>query len=248
MPDRSAHRNTPTARGSRPGTRTRLDALVESAARVFARQGFRRTQMADVARELGVSAGALYRYVEGKEALFALVVQRAFAEDPPPPPASLPVPQPSPEELRAVVRARLDRSRATPRLARAVRRSPHGDVRTELRGLLAELYDHIARNREGIRLLESSSRDWPELAAEYYGGGRDPLLRDWERYLVDRIARGRLAPVPDVAVAARMVLETVAWFGWHRFGDPMPTDFDEAATRDTVVALLERALAPGGPR
>jgi AcrR family transcriptional regulator len=68
-----------------------LDDLVHAAASVFSRQGFRRTQMADIAREVGLSAGALYGYVEGKEALFDLALQRAFLDAPPPPP-SLPVP------------------------------------------------------------------------------------------------------------------------------------------------------------
>ena len=44
----------------------RLDQLLNCATRVFIEKGYRRTQMADVAREMGVSAGTLYGYVEGK--------------------------------------------------------------------------------------------------------------------------------------------------------------------------------------
>src|SRR5260370_14299137 len=53
----------------------RLDQLVESALRVFAQKGYARTQMSDVAREMGVSQGTLYNYVESKEALFALLIE-----------------------------------------------------------------------------------------------------------------------------------------------------------------------------
>ena len=36
-------------------------------------------------------------------------------------------------------------------------------------------------------------------------------------------ARGRLASVPDAAIAARLAIETTAWFAWHRLGDPFPS-------------------------
>ena len=55
----------------------RLARLVECATQVFITQGYRRTQMADVAKALGVAKGTLYLYVESKEALFDLVVRSA---------------------------------------------------------------------------------------------------------------------------------------------------------------------------
>ena len=60
-----------------------LEHVVAAAGRVFAELGYRRTRMSDVAREAGLSPGALYTYVEGKEALFHLVVsQRAGGNAP----------------------------------------------------------------------------------------------------------------------------------------------------------------------
>ncbi|MGH7802861.1 MAG: helix-turn-helix domain-containing protein, partial [Candidatus Binatia bacterium] len=44
----------------RPRTDTRLADLVAAATRVFIGQGYRRTQMADVAEELGVAKGTIY--------------------------------------------------------------------------------------------------------------------------------------------------------------------------------------------
>ncbi len=39
--------------------------------------------MADIAREMGVSEAALYRYVDGKEGLFLLVVRQALLQEEP---------------------------------------------------------------------------------------------------------------------------------------------------------------------
>ena len=50
--------------------------LLKSAARVFARDGLKRARMADIARDMGVAHGSLYNYVESKEALFLLLVER----------------------------------------------------------------------------------------------------------------------------------------------------------------------------
>ena len=49
----------------------RLSTVVDTAAGVFIRHGYRRTQMQDVADELGLAKGTLYLYAGGKEALFA---------------------------------------------------------------------------------------------------------------------------------------------------------------------------------
>ena len=60
---------------------------------MFGRLGYRRTRMADVATQAGLSSGAVYTYVESKEALFHLVFAHAFgqfAEGMPAPPLATP--------------------------------------------------------------------------------------------------------------------------------------------------------------
>src|SRR6266498_4434395 len=66
----------------RPRPEDRLEDVVRAGAALFARRGYRRTQMANVAREMGVSPGNLYNYVEGKDALFYLVLRRGFGGRP----------------------------------------------------------------------------------------------------------------------------------------------------------------------
>src|SRR5215213_6391283 len=75
----------------RPQPADRLEDVIHAGATVFARRGYRRTQMADVAREMGVSPGNLYNYVEGKDALFYLVLRRVLGERAGEQPLELPV-------------------------------------------------------------------------------------------------------------------------------------------------------------
>lgn len=62
-----------------PKTKPRLDRtrILDVAERHFSKMGFRKTSLADVARELGVVKGALYYYIpQGKQELFDLVFER----------------------------------------------------------------------------------------------------------------------------------------------------------------------------
>jgi hypothetical protein len=48
--------------------------------------------------------------------------------------------------------------------------------------------------------------------------------------------------MPDDAIAARIVLETVSFFAMHRHTAPDSDQFDDAATRETVLAVLTAAF------
>lgn len=221
----------------------RLNEIVEAAVRVLLKRSYRRAQMADVAGEMGVSPGTLYNYVEGKEALFHLIVERAFRDEPLPLPDTLPVPTPPPGATLESLRRRLGRGVPLPRLDAALTRRRVGDARAELEGIVRELYAVVSRNRRGIVLLERSAHDWPELEAVVFHGMRRSALKRLERFLDLRMRAKLLRDVPDRAACARLVNETVAWFAMHRHGDPDSADVAEASAEATVVDVLVHGLA-----
>lgn len=213
---------------------------------MFIARGYRRTQMADVARETGVSPGTLYGYVEGKEALFRLLVDRAFTAEPGEPP-ELPVRTPAPGATLARLRERLTQETALPGLSAALARGARAkavDPRAELEGILRELYDLIEQTRLGIALIERSAVDQPQLATLSYVDVRRKLIERLTRYLERRIASGALRAVPDPATAARLVLETITWFARHRLGDADSANIDDATARETTIDFLVHGLAP----
>src|SRR5215470_3552082 len=109
----------------------RLARLVDCATRVFIAQGYRRTQMADVAAALGVAKGTLYLYVESKDALFDLVLRCADAEHPATHLPLLPLPHPQPGATLHYVRERLAANQTLPALAGALTRQRVRDARAE---------------------------------------------------------------------------------------------------------------------
>lgn len=225
---------------------SRLAELVESAARVFTVRGYRRTQMADVAAAMGVAPGTLYLYVESKEALFHFLVERGWTDELVAP--ELPIrTQPAAATL-GLLRDRLATAMRLPRLEAALRGPVPRDATAELAGIVRELYDMVARYRVGIRLLERSALDWPELAGILYGDARASLFAALEAYLRTRIEAGRFRAVPDVAGMARLVNESVAWFAMHRYADPHSAGLDDRLAEETVVHTLVSALAKSPPR
>jgi AcrR family transcriptional regulator len=66
----------PRKRPLQERSRATVDAIVEAAARILAREGFDATSVNDVAELAGVSIGSLYQYFPGKGALAAAVAER----------------------------------------------------------------------------------------------------------------------------------------------------------------------------
>lgn len=219
----------------------RFHDLVEAATQVFVEQGYRRTQMADVAARMGVAKGTVYLYVESKEALFDAVVRHADRGERLALPERLPVPTPPPGATLEEVRKRVAET-GLPVLTEALARRRVVDVRTEIEAIVRELYGLLARHRVGIKLLDRCAHDHPELAAVWYGTGREAVQDLLRRYLEERIRRRRLAPVEDPAVTARIVLETAVFWAVHRHWDPSPQSVDERVAEDAVVQFILRAL------
>ena len=213
----------------------RLEQLVRSATEVFIEQGYRRTQMADVARALGVAKGTVYLYVESKQALFDLACR--FADRPFSPPLALPVPTPAPGATLELIRARIASQQVFPALAQAL--SGHA----ELADVVGEIYDTLERNKTGLKLIDRSARDLPELAELWFRGARGQLVTALSIYL----ERLLTVDVGDGTVAARFIVETCAFWAVHRHWDSDPIRVDDATARAAIVDLVARALSKGDP-
>lgn len=222
----------------------RLWRLVDVAAEVFIAQGYRRTQMDDVAEALSVAKGTVYACVESKAALFDAAV--SFADNPEllPGPEALPLRTPPDGATLEKLRARLAEGVRDLELARALKRGPPGDPAAEFSAIARDLYQRLARNRRSIKIVDRCAAEQPKLAALWFGEGRGVQLHVLTQVLERRIAQGVLRPLPDVAVAARVVLETIVFWAVHRHWDPQPQQVAEDQLPSVLVDLLLRGLAP----
>ncbi|WP_411082361.1 TetR/AcrR family transcriptional regulator [Streptomyces sp. cmx-18-6] len=67
------------ARVSQEHLDARRRQILDGAARCFARSGFHGTSMQDVLKEVGLSAGAVYRYFPGKEDIIAAITEETLS-------------------------------------------------------------------------------------------------------------------------------------------------------------------------
>jgi AcrR family transcriptional regulator len=227
----------------------RLADVAHAACQVFIDKGYRRALLTDVAAELGLSHALLYRCAQSKEALFELALRHAINPDEVTS-VEVPVPTPAPGRFLQLVREWAADQARFPVLDAAV--EDHGDSSTsenvagEVAGIVGECYAFIERARPLLALIERSAPDLPELYEFYYTRLRRSYLARLTDYLRARIGAGALRPVPEVGAAARFVVESVAWFAWHRVGDPDSAEITDELARQTVSDLLVAALLPPG--
>jgi AcrR family transcriptional regulator len=221
---------------------TRIADLVVAATRVFIAQGYRRTQMADVAAELGVAKGTVYLSVESKEALFDLILRYADAGGGVSVPKRLPIGAPRRGATLAYVRERLTREPLVAEImALGARRRP-ADLRAELEAVLGKVYDVLSANRVGIKLVDRCAADHPGLGELWFQGGRQGILAALREYFESRARTKELRHFQDSEVVARIVLETLVFWAVHRHWDPSPMAIEEAVARSTAIGFLSAAL------
>lgn len=220
---------------------TRLPNLIEAALRVFSLKGFRRTQMADIAREMGMSPGSLYNHVESKEALFYLVIDAGFGENASSP-VAFPVRTPAPGAIAKRVEELFKTTAETPMLAAALKRPRAENPSAELGAIVRELYAISYRTAAATKMIERSSFDLPELANVFYRKLRSGLVERIARLIESRASAGQYRRVPHPSVAARLLIETITWFARNRHGDPASQDITDEAAEETVVDMLVNSL------
>ena len=217
----------------------RLDNIVAAATEVFMRRGYVQARMEHVAEAAGIAPGTLYLYVEGKESLFELALRRAFhdrsALELELPYAGGSVVERSWQLVRDAIDFPLMFER--PHLREAI------DVRSEFTALVSELYDWLSHHWQGVRMIERCASDWPELHAYFYKDLRRDGLNRWTEYLDHRGRQGHLRAMPDTATAARVIMETIAFFAMHRHTAP-DSDMPDDVARTTVLAILTSAFVP----
>lgn len=221
----------------------RFAALVETATKTFVARGYRLTQMADVADALGVAKGTLYCYVESKEALFDAAVR--FADDlPSSNPAKLPLPTPASGSTVRYIQTRLVDAAQDLELVRVLSQPKGARARPdEFERIVRDLYRRMFANRRALVLVDRCAMDFPDLAAVWFEQGRQSQVSLIATYFEKRVADRKLRPIPNVPLAARMVLETIALWAIHMPWDASPHSFDDDVVETSVVDMLTNAYA-----
>src|SRR5215469_4396545 len=153
-----------------------LTEVADAAVRVFTDKGFRRAGISDVSAALGLSHGALYTYVDSKQALLYLALLRTIR----PHEAArlaLPVADPPSEDIVTLLESWLSSQEGTP---------VSGEMRPadqELGALIDALYGFVEDNRRAVQLIARCAPDLPELAQWFFVQRRRTTIEQIGEYL-----------------------------------------------------------------
>jgi AcrR family transcriptional regulator len=228
---------------ARPIPPERFSRLVDAATKTFVARGYRLTQMADVAEALGVAKGTLYGYVESKEALFDAAVRFADSQGALPEPSELPWPTPEAGSTVKYVQTRLMEEVRQLVLVTALSAPQTSSRMGDFEAVIRDLLRRMSGSRRALKLVDRCAVDHPQLAAVWFQEGRYGLVGLLAAYLERRSCTGEIRRIPNVQLAARMVLETIALWAIHMPWDPAPRPLAEDEIEDAVVDLLVHAYA-----
>ena len=232
---------------ARRSAHERFPEVIAAAVRVFARDGYRLAHMSDVAREAGLSEAAVYRYVDGKETLFALAIRHALLLEPLPgadEAGQFPLAAPSLAEMIGQARVFVAAEVPFGALAEAVCTDSPDDAAGEFGQILRELFVLEEQTALAVDMVERSARELPELADLLNAGLRRPVLDALTDYVDRRAAAGALRVTPDSGATALFVLETLTWFARHRQADPVGAALGPGLAQETAVDAVLHALVP----
>jgi AcrR family transcriptional regulator len=218
----------------------RLTEIAEAATACFSELGFRRTQVADIARRMKVSVGTIYLYVDSKEALFHLAVMHVSRQ----PLADLPTPVTDPgiKKTTALLTREVASRAYWPELVAALKADAPPDL-AAFEAVGGALYDTLTAERRIIWLLDACNLDIPDLNEIYRARVRGTYLIDLTR-LVQRLP-GAERSGGYMAIAIRAAVEIIAWAAMHRRrerGLPDEYQASEAEARDAAKRAFASAL------
>ncbi|GAA4337411.1 hypothetical protein GCM10023086_71200 [Streptomyces venetus] len=210
------------ARVSQEHLDARRRQILDGAALCFARNGFHATSMQDVLKEVGLSAGAVYRYFSGKEELIGAIVgdvlgsvRGAFEE------AARQSPPPPPDELVASVLGK----------TLAARESLLVDGRPAFPRLVVQVWTETLRNEELAAVLR-----------EGYGSVRATWGRIVEGYQEAGMMRADVAPDH---VARTMIAAVLGFIAQQSLFGPAPVEVLRDGLRALTSMPDDRAAAGG---
>ncbi|MGE3359192.1 MAG: TetR/AcrR family transcriptional regulator [Acidimicrobiia bacterium] len=212
------------------------DRILEEAAALFVRQGYRETTLRDIAAAAGMKAGSIYYHFDAKDELLAAVLETGIA--------------------------RITRSFEETAASLPDDVAPSERLRRHVHAHLAALFEHGPFTTSHVTVFHAA----PEAVRALGTPSRDAYERCWSELLADLQRSGHLRAGIDLGLHRILLLgaanATLDWFDptgdrtldelatalteqfWQGVGTPIGTLIDAPAPNPSTRAAARRAAAP----
>lgn len=190
----------------------RLPLIFNAASHLFINKGYSRTQIKDIAKEIGLSTGMLYVYFTGKRDILNFILKGTI--DPAFITREFELP------IRSEIFAALDNEimEAFENNTKQFGAYLNGIADYPLEQMLSDAFDIISKYGVGCLVLEKNPDDLGKLA-EYYKEYRRKFYDQVLAYVKLYMERGIFRKVEYPKYCTRLIIETMAWWGMHIMND-----------------------------
>ena len=190
----------------------RMKLIYDAASHLFINKGYARSQMKDIAKEIGLSTGMLYVYFTGKRDilsfLFKVTIEPGFVTKE----FELPICSELFDSLdNEIMEAFEQNTKAF---------SAHLDDITNypLEQMLSDAFDVISKYGIGCLLIEKNPDDLGKLTG-YYKEYRRKFYNQVLSYITQYMQNGTFRQVESPQYVTRLIIETLSWWGMHITND-----------------------------
>lgn len=190
----------------------RMRSIFDAASHLFINKGYARTQIKDIAKEIGLSTGMLYVYFTGKRDILNFIlkgtIDQAFIMQE----FELPISSELFDSLdNEIMNAFEENTKAF---------SSHLDNITEypLEQMLSDAFEVISKYGIGCLLIEKNPDDLKKLTA-YYKEYRKKFYDQVLSYITQYMQIGTFRHVEHPQHITRLIIETLSWWGMHITND-----------------------------
>lgn len=195
----------------------RLQIIYEAASSLFINKGYMRTQMKDIAKEIGLSTGMLYVYFKGKKDILDFILKCTIAPDFMEQEFQYPISDRLFEGLSQEIVEVLNQSHA--KFSEPLSREAKG---YSFEQMVSDAFDTISRYGTGCLVLEKNINDVGELG-NFYQKYRKEFFDNILSYVNLYLRNGEMRAVKYPELTAQQIIETLAWWGMHVQNDAFET-------------------------
>lgn len=212
----------------------KLVRIIDAGYEVFHKNGYKLAQMSDVASVMNGSVGSIYSYVKGKKALFDLCFLESFVDNFLNTVTELPFEQIEHQLM-------LDRYIASFLEQNSALQKDFYVKNPPLSEVIEFLFRHVTKFWRGIRMLDSSAKQWP-LLFDFYRLFRTEAYQGLSEYLVRGMENGKIRRLKEPSLSARLLIENIAYFAMHRRYDMILHDMDENSAYEVTLDAMVHAF------
>ncbi len=217
----------------------RMNLIFGAASHLFINKGYARTQMKDIAKEIGLSTGMLYVYFTGKRELLSFLlkgtIEPAFVTQD----FELPIRSELFDSLDSEIMEAFEQNTKT--------FSAHLDDITNypLEQMLSDAFDVISKYGIGCLLIEKNPDDLGKLTA-YYKEYRQKFYNQVLSYITQYIQNETFRQVELPQYVTRLIIETMSWWGMHITNDAfdiqknIPVEIAKSICMDNLLHAYKR--------